>query len=244
MNGFACSESSGGGTAQPPTAKTGTPAPKAAAPASNEPEIASYMPAPAVDLPPGSDSTRTVVFAGGCFWCVEAVYEQIDGVKDVVSGYAGGKAENAKYMAVVRGGTNHAEVVRVTYDPARITYGTLLRVFFATHDPTTLNRQGPDSGAQYRSSIFYQSEEEKQVASKYIEQLTRAKAFDSPIVTKLEPLEAFYVAEGYHQDYARQNPNDAYIYYNAKPKVEKVKKDFKGLLRKDDGSTSEPATGS
>lgn len=177
-------------------------------------------------------ATKQIVLAGGCFWCVEAVYEQIDGVLDVESGYAGGEAATAKYEYVSTGRTKHAEVVRITYDPSKITYGTILKVFFTTaHDPTTLNRQGADVGPQYRSAIFYANEEQKQIASDYIKQLNEAGVFRDPIVTTLEPLDAYYPAEDYHQDYAEQNPADRYIQGVSTPKVEKTRKAYSELLK-------------
>lgn len=175
---------------------------------------------------------RKVVLAGGCFWCVEAVYEQLEGIKDVESGYAGGDAATAKYDYVKTGQTKHAEVVRITYDPSVITYGTILKVFFTTaHDPTTLNRQGADVGPQYRSAIFYASDQEKQIAADYIKQLNAADVFRDPIVTTLEPLDAYYPAEDYHQDYAAQNPSNGYIRGVSQPKVEKTKKAYSELLK-------------
>lgn len=181
-----------------------------------------------------ADGKRQIVIAGGCFWCVEAVYEQLDGVHDVESGYAGGDVLNANYKAVSSGQTKHAEVVRITYDPSVISYGTILKVFFTTaHDPTTLNRQGADVGPQYRSAIFYATEYEKQIASDYIKQLNAAGVFRDPIVTTLEPLDAYYPAEGYHQDYAKQNPNDRYVQGVSQPKVEKTKKAYGDLLKDD-----------
>lgn len=175
---------------------------------------------------------RQIVLAGGCFWCVEAVYEELDGVLDVESGYAGGSAETANYDAVKTGQTKHAEVVRITYDPSKITYGTILKVFFTTaHDPTTLNRQGADVGPQYRSAIFYASDEQKQIAADYIKKLNEAKVFSDPIVTTLEPLDAYYPAEGYHQDYASQNPYNPYIQGVSTPKVEKTRKVYSDLLK-------------
>lgn len=182
----------------------------------------------------GAAELRKVVLAGGCFWCVEAVYEQLDGVHDVESGYAGGDASTANYRAVSSGQTKHAEVVRITYDPSVITYGTILKVFFTTaHDPTTLNRQGNDVGPQYRSAIFYANDEQKQIAADYIKQLNAADVLPGPIVTTLEPLDAYYPAEGYHQDYAAQNPNDRYIQGVSTPKVEKTKKVYGDLLKDD-----------
>ncbi len=181
---------------------------------------------------PASVQTKQVVLAGGCFWCVEAVYEQLDGVLDVESGYAGGDAKTANYSAVSSGQTKHAEVVRISYDPSKITYGTILKVFFTTaHDPTTLNRQGADVGPQYRSAIFYASDQEKQIAADYIKQLNEADIFRDPIVTTLEPLDAYYPAEGYHQDYAAQNPSNPYIQGVSTPKVQKTRKVYSDLLK-------------
>lgn len=182
----------------------------------------------------GETQLRKIVLAGGCFWCVEAVYEQLEGVHDVESGYAGGDAATAKYDYVKTGQTKHAEVVRITYDPSVITYGTILKVFFTTaHDPTTLNRQGADVGPQYRSAIFYASEQEKQIAADYIKQLNEAGVFRDPIVTTLEPLDAYYPAEDYHQDYAAQNPDNGYIRGVSQPKVDKTKKFYSDLLKDD-----------
>lgn len=195
---------------------------------------ASELPVPANDLPaPEGQSTRTAVLAGGCFWCVEAVFEPIEGVAQVVSGYAGGTKESADYKKVSEGLTDHAEVVRITYDPSKVSYGQLLRIFFATHDPTTKDRQGPDWGRQYRSAIFYANDEEKRVAEAYIRQLEAAKVFDKPIVTTLEPLSAsgFYPAEQYHQDFVAQNPSHPYVRQWAVPKVKKVRETFGDQLK-------------
>jgi peptide-methionine (S)-S-oxide reductase len=167
---------------------------------------------------------RRAVLAGGCFWCVEAVYKNLAGVSSVKSGYAGGSAETADYETVSTGTTDHAEAVEVLYDPSRISYGQILKVFFSiAHDPTQLNRQGPDSGRQYRSAIFYADEEQKRVAEAYIDQLNKARVFDKPIVTEVVPLEAFFEAETYHQDYAARNPLNPYIVFNAQPKVRKLR---------------------
>ena len=164
------------------------------------------------------------ILAGGCFWCVEAVYKNLDGVSSVKSGYAGGTADTADYETVSSGTTDHAESVEVVYDPSRITYGQILRVFFSiAHDPTQLNRQGPDSGRQYRSAIFYADDEQKRVADAYVDQLNKAHVFDRPIVTEVVPLEAFFEAETYHQDYAARNPLNPYIVINAQPKVRKLR---------------------
>lgn len=172
------------------------------------------------------------MFAGGCFWCVEAVYAPLDGVVEVTSGYAGGTAETADYKSVSTGRTDHAEAVRITYDPERIGFGELLRVFFSiAHDPTQLNRQGNDVGRQYRSAIFYADEEQREVAEAYIRQLEDAGAFTRTIVTSLEPLEAFYEAEAYHQRYAERNPAQPYIALVAAPKVAKLRAYYGERLR-------------
>jgi methionine-S-sulfoxide reductase len=171
------------------------------------------------------------VFAGGCFWCVEAVFEELDGVKDAVSGYAGGAKETANYEAVCSGTTGHAEAVKIIYDPAKITFEKLLEVHFATHDPTTLNRQGNDVGTQYRSTIFFANEEEKRAAQAYIATLEKEKVYGRPIVTTLEPLTAFYEAEAYHQNYVCTNPMQGYVRAVALPKVDKVRKKFADDLK-------------
>jgi peptide-methionine (S)-S-oxide reductase len=187
---------------------------------------ASDLPKPQTDLPTTQPGTKTAVFAGGCFWCTEGVFEQLKGVSNVVSGYAGDEKSNANYEAVSNGATKHAEAIQITYDASKITYGQLLQVFFATHDPTTKDRQGPDSGRQYRSAIFYANDDEKRVAEAYIKQLSDAKTFTAPIVTTLEPLTQFYPAEKYHQDFVRMNPNHPYIQQNAVPKIKKVHQKF------------------
>ena len=183
------------------------------------------FPDAAVDLKIAPDAgPQKLIIAGGCFWCTEGVYEQIPGVIDVESGYSGGSKETANYEAVCTGRTGHAEAIQITYDPSKVTMGKLLKVFFSiAHDPTTLNRQGNDTGTQYRSAIFYANDEQKAVAEAYIKQLTDAKVFDDPIVTKLEKLEAYYPAEKYHQNYARLNPTQGYIMGVALPKVKKAK---------------------
>lgn len=196
---------------------------------------AADLPAPASDLPAPveGETTRSAIFAGGCFWCVEAVFEQLDGVSEVISGYAGDSEANANYDAVCSGSTKHAEAVKIVYDPRKISYGQLLRVFFTTHDPTTLNRQGPDAGPQYRSAIFYANEQEKAVAAAYIKQLADAKSFAQPVVTTLEPLgQGFFAAEKYHQDYAKLNPNQPYVRQWSLPKVAKVREKFPEQLKK------------
>jgi peptide-methionine (S)-S-oxide reductase len=176
--------------------------------------------------------TQTAVFAGGCFWCTEVVFEHVKGVTDVVSGYAGGSKESAKYDLVSGGGTQHAEAIQIKYDASQITYAQLLKIFFSVaHDPTQLNRQGPDHGAQYRSEIFCLNPEQKRVAEAYMRQLTEAKSFDKPIVTKLESLPAFYTAEQYHQDFVKRNPNHPYVVVNARPKLKKLQERFPALLK-------------
>ncbi len=178
-------------------------------------------------------SSSTAVLAGGCFWCTEAAFEQLDGVLDVQSGYAGGSKETANYEAVCSGTTGHAEAIRITYDPARISLHQLLDVFFDAHDPTQLNRQGSDLGTQYRSAVFFASAEEKQAAEAKIRELTDKRKFSKPIVTTLEPLLAFYPAEDYHQDYARLNPDQPYIQAVSLPKACKVRQKHGTLIRKD-----------
>jgi peptide-methionine (S)-S-oxide reductase len=189
------------------------------------------LPDPAVDIK-DEKGPQTAVFAGGCFWCTEAVFEQLKGVTKVISGYAGGSKESAKYNLVSSGGTQHAESIQIHYNPAQITYGQLLKVFFAVaHDPTTLNYQGPDHGYQYRSAIFYSNEEQKRVAEAYVRQLTEAKSFSKPIVTKISALPAFYPAEDYHQDFVRLNPSHPYVMVNARPKLKKLRDHFPELLK-------------
>lgn len=178
-------------------------------------------------------SSAYAVFAGGCFWCTEAAFEQLEGVSDVVSGYAGGSKETANYQAVCRGTTGHAEVIRIAYDPAKISFSQLLDVFFVAHDPTQLNRQGADVGTQYRSAIFYSSESEKELAQNAIAKLNASGALGRPIATTLEPLVEFFPAEGYHQDYARANPDQPYILAQAIPKVCKVRDKFQTLIRRE-----------
>jgi len=192
------------------------------------------LPAPTHDTPLAAHQTeQTIVVAGGCFWGVQAVFQHVKGVRTAVSGYAGGSAETAHYDMVSTRTTDHAESVQVTYDASQITLGKILQVFFSVaHNPTELNRQGPDSGPEYRSAIFYSSPEQKQIAEAYIAQLDAAKAFDAPIVTKLEPLAQFYPAEAYHQDYARLNPLNPYIVINDAPKVRALAKEFPDLYVK------------
>jgi peptide-methionine (S)-S-oxide reductase len=193
-------------------------------------DAAVTLPDPAVDTPAAAKGMQTAVFAGGCFWGIEAVFEHIKGVTNAVSGYSGGTADTAKYNVVSSGSTGHAEAVQVTYDPAKVSYGQLLKVFFSVaHNPTELNRQGPDTGPQYRSAIFHVNDEQKRVAQAYIAQLQSAKIFPRPIVTELVPLKAFYAAEDYHQDYVVHHPDQPYIVYNDLPKVASLKKQFPQL---------------
>ena len=191
------------------------------------------LPDPEVDAPLAKvKGEQKAVLAGGCFWGIEAVFEHVKGVSDAKSGYAGGDAASADYRKVSSGTTGHAESVLVTYDPSQITYGQLLKVFFSVaHNPTELNRQGPDRGTQYRSAIFYANEEQKRIAEAYIKQLDRIKAFDQPIVTQVTPLEAFHDAEAYHQDYLAQHPDEPYIVINDMPKVENLKKQLPQLYK-------------
>ena len=184
------------------------------------------------EVEPKAKPVEVAVLAGGCFWGVEAVFGHVKGVSDAKSGYAGGSAETADYRKVSSGQTGHAESVLVTYDPSQVTYGQLLKVFFSVaHDPTELNRQGPDRGTQYRSAIFYANEEQKQIAEAYIGQLNEAKVFDRPIVTQVNPLQSFHDAEAYHQDYLAQHPNEPYIVINDLPKVENLRKQLPELYK-------------
>jgi peptide-methionine (S)-S-oxide reductase len=190
------------------------------------------FPAPSVDVPQ-SGGEQTAVMAGGCFWGAEAVFEQLAGVKKVVAGYAGGTAKTANYETVSTGATKHAESIQITYDPAAITYGTLLKVFFSVmHDPTTKDGQGPDWGHQYRSAIFYMSGDQKHVAEEYIKQLNEARVFKKPIVTEVSELMGFFGAEEYHQHYVQRHPNQMYVAVNDLPKLERLKKTYPDLLRK------------
>ena len=191
----------------------------------------SRFPDPRQDVKPTGE--QTAVLAGGCFWGVEAVFERLAGVTDVVSGYAGGSAATAHYTIVSMGATSHAESVKITYDSSKITYGQLLKVFFAVaHDPTELNRQGPDEGPQYRSSIFYSTPEQQAVAQAYIKELDSAKVFRRPIVTKVVPLDGFYPAEAYHQNYLVNHRTNPYIVYNDLPKLDHLEKAFPELLKR------------
>ncbi len=191
----------------------------------------SAVASPAVDAPiAAAKSQQTAVVSGGCFWGIQAVFQHVKGVINATSGYAGGSSMTAQYEIVSTGVTGHAESVKITYDPSQITYGQLLRVFFSVaHDPTQLNRQGSDEGTQYRSSIWYGSDEQKRIAEAYIAQLDKARVFSSPIVTKVVPLKGFYAAEGYHQNYAANHPDDPYIMYNDAPKVAHLRQQFPEL---------------
>jgi peptide-methionine (S)-S-oxide reductase len=192
--------------------------------------LALAPPRPSSPAPAAGD--EVAVFSGGCFWGVEAVFEHVKGVRHAESGYAGGASGTAGYEAVSTGATGHAESVRVVFDPSQVTYGQLLQVFFSVaHDPTELNYQGPDHGTQYRSAIWYTSDTQKRIAEAYIAQLGRSKAFAAPIVTQVNPLRGFYLAESYHQDYATRHPNDPYIVYNDAPKVARLKTDLPALYR-------------
>jgi peptide-methionine (S)-S-oxide reductase len=189
------------------------------------------VPSPAVDAALATTKAeQTAVVSGGCFWGIQAVFQHVKGVISATSGYSGGAANTAEYELVSNGDTGHAESVKIVYDASQITYGQLLRVFFSVaHDPTELNRQGPDTGSQYRSAIFYGSDEQKRIAEAYIAQLEKAKVFPRPIVTQLVPLKAFYAAEAYHQDYAARHPDNPYIVYNDAPKVAHLRQEFPEL---------------
>src|ERR1700742_3936381 len=191
------------------------------------------IPDPAVDAPLATaKGQQTAVIAGGCFWGIQAVYQHVKGVIKATSGYSGGEAKTAEYELVSDGDTGHAESVRITYDPSQISYGQLLKVFFAVaHDPTQLNRQGPDTGTQYRSVIFFGDADQERIARAYVDQLNQAKVFDRTIVTQVVPLKAFYEAEAYHQDYAIHHPNNPYIVANDLPKVANLRKQFPDLYQ-------------
>jgi len=190
------------------------------------------FPDPQTDVATHGDNEQTIVLAGGCFWCVEAVYRQLDGVTAVTNGYAGGSPESADYETVSSGRTDHAEAVEVRFDPAKIALGQILKVFFSiAHDPTTRDRQGADIGRQYRSVIFHTDDQQKRVAESYIKQLDAAQVFDRPIVTEVVPLDRFHKGEEYHQDYAARNPLQPYILFTARPKVDKVRKYYKDRLK-------------
>src|SRR6201994_2298163 len=191
----------------------------------------SRIPAPQTDEPLAhSSGKQTAVFAGGCFWGTQAVFERVKGVISTTAGYAGGSASTATYAQVTTETTGHAESVKVVFDPSKITYGKLLQIFFSVHDPTELNRQGPDVGTSYRSAIFYTNEEQQKLAKAYIAQLDQLKVFPKPIVTEVTPLKAFYRAEDYHQDYAYYNPNNPYIEVCDRPKIAALKQQFPELF--------------
>lgn len=193
--------------------------------------LAGPLPDPATDMPLAKDrGTATAVFAGGCFWGVEAVFENVKGVTEAVSGYSGGSVASPTYRQVSSGRTGHAESVRVTYDPSQVTYGQLLKVFFAVaHDPTQLNRQGPDWGTQYRSAVFYANDDQERVVQAYIAQLKEARSFHRPIVTEVAPLKTFYPAETYHQNYLALHPDEPYIVINDLPKLAALKAELPQL---------------
>ena len=196
------------------------------------PDSAKAVPAPMVDEPAGSQTSEVAVLAGGCFWGVQGVYQHTKGVTSAVSGYAGGAQNTAEYERVSSGTTGHAESVQITFDPRVITYGKILQVFFSVvHDPTQLNRQGPDEGTQYRSAIFPATAEQANVAQAYIAQLSQARVFNTKIATTIEPGKMFYPAEAYHQDYLDHNPTNPYIAYNDLPKIDDLKKVFPDLYR-------------
>jgi len=194
---------------------------------------ATAIPDPAVDAPLATAKGEQVaVLAGGCFWGVDAVFKHVKGVKGVKSGYSGGAAGTAQYEKVSTGETGHAESVQIIYDPSQVTYGQLLKVFFSVaHDPTELNRQGPDTGTQYRSAIFYSNDDQRRIALAYIDQLDQAKVFGAPIVTQVGALKAFYEAESYHQNYLAHHPDEPYIVINDLPKVENLRKQLPGLYK-------------
>jgi peptide-methionine (S)-S-oxide reductase len=191
------------------------------------------FPAPAIDAPLAvAKSQQTAVLAGGCFWGIQGVFEHVKGVSAVTSGYAGGHVKSPSYESVSLGVTGHAETVSISFDPSLVTYGQLLMINFSVaHDPTQWNRQGPDTGSQYRSVIFFTNEEQKRIAEAYIAQLDGAKVYSRPLVTKVEPFQAFYPAEDYHQDYLKNNPSNPYIVYNDLPKLENLKRVFPALYR-------------
>jgi peptide-methionine (S)-S-oxide reductase len=193
---------------------------------------AASLPGPTVDENQSDKKSETVVLAGGCFWGVQAVFSALKGVSSAVSGYAGGSKANAHYEIVSTGTTGHAESVQVTFDPSQVSFGQLLKIYFSVaHDPTELNRQGPDEGTQYRSEIFYSSDEQKRIAEAYIQQLNAAKVFRKPIVTKVAPLQAFYPAEDYHQNYVMKNPHQPYVAYNDLPKLTNLHAEFPEMCK-------------
>jgi peptide-methionine (S)-S-oxide reductase len=207
-------------------------------------EEAVTLPAPDLDPPDKSGALQTAVFAGGCFWGVQAVFQHTEGVANAVSGYAGGTVKEPSYEQVTTGATGHAESVAIRYDPQKISYGKLLQIFFSVaHDPTQLNRQGPDTGTQYRSAIFTTTDEQKRTAAAYIEQLGKADVYKGKIVTELKPLDNFFPAEDYHQDYATLNPSAFYIVINDLPKIENMKAMFPDYWREQPRLVSEAKSG-
>jgi peptide-methionine (S)-S-oxide reductase len=195
-------------------------------------QAATLIPAPSVDTASRDDRAQTAVIAGGCFWGIQAVFQHVKGVTRVLAGYSGGAKDTAAYETVSTGRTGHAESVQIMFDPHQVSYGRILQIYFSVaHDPTELNRQGPDVGTQYRSAIFYANDDQKRVAQSYVAQLTRAGVYPRPIVTKLGPLVAFYPAEAYHQDYAVQHPTNPYIATYDLPKVDDLKRLFPDLYR-------------
>jgi len=195
-------------------------------------ERATVIPAPAADTAASSEASETAVLAGGCFWGVQAVFQHVKGVTQAVSGYAGGSKDTAEYEVVSSGRTGHAESVEIKFDPRQISYGRILQIYFSVaHDPTELNRQGPDEGTQYRSAIFFANPEQQRIAQAYIAQLDKAGVFKHPVVTQVSELKGFYPAEAYHQNYATLYPNNPYIYYNDLPKVDNLKQTFPDLYR-------------
>lgn len=200
------------------------------------------LPAATVDVPAGTDTSEVTVFAGGCFWGIQGVFQHVKGVTSAVSGYTGGEQKSATYEVVSTGTTGHAESVQITYDPRQISYGQLLQIFFSVHDPTELNYQGPDVGSQYRSAIFPTNSEQAEVAKAYIAQLNQAHVFDKAIVTTIESGRTFYPAESYHQDFMARNPNYPYIVLNDLPKLEELKQAFPNWYRADPVLVQGPAS--
>ena len=197
-------------------------------------ERAVIVPAPAADNPKASGPLETAVLAGGCFWGVQGVYEHVKGVHHVLAGYSGGDKSTAEYEIVSTGTTGHAESVQITFDPNEITYGEILQIYFSVvHDPTELNRQGPDTGTQYRSNVFYANESQKKIAQAYIAQLNSAKVFGRAVVTRVDPLKGFYPAEDYHQDFLIKKPRYPYIVYNDLPKIANLQKTFPSYYREE-----------
>ena len=195
-------------------------------------QAATLVPAPSVDAVPHDDRSQTAVIAGGCFWGIQAVFQHVKGVTRVLAGYSGGTKDTAAYETVSTGRTGHAESVQIMFDPHQVSYGRILQIYFSVaHDPTELNRQGPDVGTQYRSAIFYANDDQKRVAQSYLSQLRNAGVYPRPIVTKLDPLDAFYPAEAYHQDYAVRHPTNPYIAIYDLPKVDDLKRLFPDLYR-------------